>query len=167
MDNVEYNEQVLQNAYDPSGHRTEVKCPNCTAKASYREYDELLGGCINQVYKIDCDECGYHECNAEICSRCESEYDELLEPEPETEMVDAYYIYQTFERILICKPFDPFQFMSLKQFIFNQPDSVGWCELLFVDRPNTVPSFETPSDLIDHLKGLISRYYSNQSSDCA
>ncbi|MCE7733021.1 hypothetical protein [Vibrio campbellii] len=40
--------------------------------AARREFDELLGGCINQVYSLDCPHCGHHECDREFCSQCEA-----------------------------------------------------------------------------------------------
>lgn len=72
MSSVEYNEQVLENVLDKDGFKYEVPCPTCGKAATKRRFDELLGGCINSVYSLDCSHCGHHECDKEYCSTCDA-----------------------------------------------------------------------------------------------
>jgi len=75
MNQDAHNAFVLENVLDTQGYASEVKCPSCGQSAEKRNFDECLGGCINQVYSIDCHHCGHHECDQEeFCSKCECAY---------------------------------------------------------------------------------------------
>lgn len=72
MSQEECNAFVLENVLDTQGYSSEVECPGCGQPAEERHFDECLGGCINQVYSIDCHHCGHHECDQEYCPVCEA-----------------------------------------------------------------------------------------------
>jgi len=72
MNQDAHNAFVLENVLDTQGYASEVKCPSCGQSAEERNFDECLGGCINQVYSIDCHHCGHHECDQEFCPVCEA-----------------------------------------------------------------------------------------------
>lgn len=76
---ISASEFVRENVLDTNGWQRDTKCPNCGKSASERNFDECLGGVINQVYSINCQHCGFHECDQEFCSICESMHDERIE----------------------------------------------------------------------------------------
>ncbi|WP_045391680.1 hypothetical protein [Vibrio rotiferianus] len=97
------NEFVLDNVLDTLGYRDETPCPSCGQSAERRDYDECLGGSINQVHSIDCSHCGYHECSQEFCPSCECEFSRHSEALVVIEHVELMldYLVDTLTR----KPF--------------------------------------------------------------
>ncbi len=70
---VSTSEFIRENVIDTTGQQDITRCPGCGKDAQKRTFDECFGGCINQVYSIDCPHCKYHECNQEFCHTCEAE----------------------------------------------------------------------------------------------
>ncbi|MEI9747361.1 MULTISPECIES: hypothetical protein [Morganellaceae] len=66
---------VYGNTIEPGGMQLnddeyEDVCTECGATCSHRHY-ETCDGSINQRFSINCDHCGFHNCNAEVCSSCD------------------------------------------------------------------------------------------------
>ncbi|HEL9857705.1 TPA: hypothetical protein U0R40_001629 [Klebsiella pneumoniae] len=69
---------VYGNTVEPGGmllddDTTIEQCHECGVDCMVRRY-ETCDGAINQRYSINCPECGYHECNAEICFICDTRF---------------------------------------------------------------------------------------------
>ncbi|NOI32252.1 hypothetical protein [Vibrio coralliilyticus] len=76
VDKDGWNAFIIENVLDTKGFKNETECPNCGKNAERRNFDECLGGTINQVYSIDCSHCGYHKCDQEECYACEVIYNQ-------------------------------------------------------------------------------------------
>ncbi|MCG9576041.1 hypothetical protein L1D14_07290 [Vibrio tubiashii] len=66
-------EFVLENVVDQNGELDESKCPECGENAKTRTFDSCHSGSVNVYYTLNCSHCGYHECDREECSICESQ----------------------------------------------------------------------------------------------
>lgn len=70
MNRDEYNQFVL-NQVDHEGSYRHVECPSCQAHAIRNDFEACHTGAVNQHYIIECDKCGFHECDQEWCATCE------------------------------------------------------------------------------------------------
>ncbi|MFA0053658.1 hypothetical protein [Vibrio echinoideorum] len=121
-----YNAFVVENVLDTNGFTSEEPCPCCGQAAVRREFDELLGGCINRVYSLDCTHCGHHECDQEFCSKCEASY------------LKACYYVDLFEdieqKLRNGKAIPGAYWTELKQALHSELKVLSWlCFLWFID----------------------------------
>ncbi|MEZ9025172.1 MULTISPECIES: hypothetical protein [unclassified Vibrio] len=145
-----HNALVLEYVLDTNGFTSEEPCPCCSQAAVRREFDELLGGCINSVYSLDCTHCGHHECDQGFCSKCEArvvneEDDPCYMEENERAELKAYYYVDLFEdieqKLRNGKAVTGVHWTELKQALHSDPEVVSWlCTiyLLDADEPQTV-----------------------------
>lgn len=132
-----HNAFVLENALDTQGFTSEQACPCCGQAAARREFDELLGGCINQVYSLDCPHCGHHECDREFCSQCEASIEENMK-ENERCYLKAFHYVDLFEdieqRLRDGKAISGVHLTELKQTLYSEPEVVSWlCVICLLD----------------------------------
>lgn len=135
-----YNAFVLESVLNTNGFTSEEPCPCCGQAAVRREFDELLGGCINSVYSLDCTHCGHHECDQEFCSKCEANMEEN-----ERGYLKACHYADLFEdieqKLRNGKAVTGVYLTELKQTLHSDPEVVSWlCTfyLLDADEPQTV-----------------------------
>ncbi|PQJ44185.1 hypothetical protein BTO01_29455 [Vibrio jasicida] len=148
-----HNAFVLENVLDTQGFTSEQACPCCGQAAARREFDELLGGCINQVYSLDCPHCGHHECDREFCSQCEAFAwtDEVDEHEDERlhacEYLIAFDIFK--EQLQAGQVISALEWTEFKHALFNEPGLLSWLDDVGMNFPFDVI---TPKKAIDWLK---------------
>ncbi|PMM53598.1 hypothetical protein [Vibrio splendidus] len=138
-----YNAFVVENVLDTNGFTSEEQCPCCGQAAVRREFDELLGGCINRVYSLDCTHCDHHECDQEFCSKCEAsvfnEEDEpgYMEENERAELKACYYVdlFEDIEQKLRNgKAISGAPWTELKQALHSEPEVLSWlCVLWIID----------------------------------
>lgn len=132
---AEYNEQVLENVLDTEGFKHEVPCPTCGKAASERHFDELLGGCINPVYSLDCSHCGHHECDKEYCSTCDT-LNDLSEHRNERLLHCVMLFDHAKERVQAAQSVPGMLWTHLKHEIYHGQDiRLGLCHWLDLDTP--------------------------------
>ncbi|GMQ49639.1 hypothetical protein [Vibrio sp. 10N] len=73
MTSEAYNQMSFEQV-DRSGLKTNVECPDCGMQATRRDFEACHSGSVNQHYSLDCS-CGYHECDQDMCSKCEQSLD--------------------------------------------------------------------------------------------
>ncbi|PMJ43117.1 hypothetical protein BCU24_00675 [Vibrio cyclitrophicus] len=137
-----HNALVLEYVLDTNGFTSEEPCPCCGQAAVRREFDELLGGCINRVYSLDCTHCDHHECDQEFCSKCEAN----MEGNKRGYSKACYYadVFDVIEQKIRdgnAKAITGVHWTELKQALHSEPDVVSWlCTfyLLDADEPQAV-----------------------------
>ncbi len=127
---------IRENVLDTKGWSHEIKCPSCGKAAVQRDFDECLGGCINQVYSINCSHCGHHECDQEYCPICESVLDTRIEEgqkELQRDMVSGELlelsINHAIEEIQQKGTVKPHVFTNMKLVLLNNPSATWFCNV--------------------------------------
>ena len=133
---LDANEFVRKNVFDTEGWDSQIDCPECGKEANERNFDECLGGAINQVYTLDCSHCGHHECDQEFCHICESKYEEQIESnqsELETDFRDgerlplhSEYLIEQVEQTGSVQPAD---WTYLKLALMKNPNAIQFSDI--------------------------------------
>jgi hypothetical protein len=74
LDRSEYNQFIIDHVIDQTGDKYQTKCENCGNAAIQHTFEACHTGSVNQHYTLNCNHCGYHRCNQDVCSRCEDYY---------------------------------------------------------------------------------------------
>lgn len=144
-------EYIRMYVLDTEGCKQKVKCPKCEKEANRHDFDELICGSINSYYSINCPHCGYHECDQEYCSICESSVD-VDDDIDELEMaINAGGIVDNlFHAVLDDVKNDglanPVVWSMAKSVIYKNSDAIQFCDV------DGVSIFHKPSECIAVLK---------------
>ncbi|MCU8005812.1 hypothetical protein [Shewanella sp. SM96] len=76
FDNDQYNQFIIDNIVDHDGYKTQIKCPDCGKDAIRHCFEACHSGSVNQHYTLNCDHCGFHSCDQDVCRKCEYPFDE-------------------------------------------------------------------------------------------
>ncbi|WP_282109344.1 hypothetical protein [Shewanella algicola] len=73
FDRNEYNQFIIDNVVDHRGHESKVNCPICAKTAIRHNFEACHTGSVNQHYTLNCEHCGYHSCDQDVCKRCDED----------------------------------------------------------------------------------------------
>jgi len=147
MSSAEYNQFVLDNVLDGDGSSEQIPCQECGKEALERTFERCYGGAINQYYAINCNHCGFHQCDQEVCHICEQD---CVEPKGYNEAPKVELIVESLVDSLRAKSMiNPISWSFLKLYTLRNPELVDWYHTFYIYDDEGIRS---PSDLFHYLK---------------
>ncbi|MDF4421584.1 hypothetical protein [Vibrio parahaemolyticus] len=121
----EYNQFIIDHVVDHAGDRCEVDCPACDKQATRHDFEACHTGSVNQHYTLDCEHCGHHECDQDVCGICEAAYDDAYS-EYEQRMRNALKLEALADIALenACTGVDPAVFTSIKEMLYDEQQDI-------------------------------------------
>lgn len=75
MTQDQYNAVALAQV-DTDGDKCEETCPDCGKLAVRHDFECCHSGSVNAHYTLNCSHCGYHECDQDECSICQTSFED-------------------------------------------------------------------------------------------
>ncbi|AEH16185.1 hypothetical protein [Shewanella baltica] len=75
FNNEQYNQYIIDNVVDFEGDNNQEKCQNCGQDATRHNFEACHSGSVNRHYTLNCEHCGFHSCDQDVCRKCEYPFD--------------------------------------------------------------------------------------------